>query len=42
VTFDAYSIALHVLVCKTCGTKASDTDAERLSDWQREHERSCP
>ena len=25
----------------TCGTKASDTDAERLSDWQREHEAGC-
>ena len=26
---------------RVVGTKASDTDAERLSDWQREHEAGC-
>ena len=38
MTFDAYTISLHCLVCKTCGTKAEDTDADRLSMWQIEHE----
>lgn len=40
MTFDAYTVALHVLICKNCGTKAEDTNADRLFAWQREHEES--
>jgi len=41
VTFDAYTISLHILVCKDCGTKAEDTDADRLAAWMVSHEREC-
>lgn len=41
MTFDAYTVALHVLVCKRCQTKAEDTDADRLAEWMVEHEGRC-
>ena len=41
MTFDAYTIWLHAAVCKQCGTKAEDTDADRLAAWMVSHEREC-
>ncbi len=41
MSFDAYTISLHCLVCKACGTRAEDTDADRLAAWMVAHEGEC-
>ena len=41
MTYDAYTVNLHILVCKACRTSASDEDADRLALWGIEHEAEC-